>query len=151
MEKGNYKKFLLMLSASFVIMYSVMYANAASFDHIYINMNRFYMTVLMVSPMALVMLGVMSSMYQNKNLNSIIIGISITAFIGAFILLRAQTFVGDKQFMNSMIPHHSSAILVSEQAEIEDPEVKELSRQIIESQREEIAQMKNILQRMNNQ
>lgn len=53
--------------------------------------------------------------------------------------------------MNSMIPHHSSAILVSEQANIDDPEVKELSRQIIEAQKEEIAQMKNILERMENQ
>ncbi|MEX0721802.1 MAG: DUF305 domain-containing protein [Balneolaceae bacterium] len=148
MEMENYKKYLLMLSLSFIIMYSVMYANAAASDHIYLNLNRFYMTVLMVSPMALVMLGVMSPMYKNKKLNRIIVGLCVTFFVVAFILLRAQTFVGDKQFMKSMIPHHSSAILVSEQAKIKDPEVKELSLQIIESQKEEIAQMKNILERM---
>jgi hypothetical protein len=150
MEKGNYKKYLLMLSLSFIIMYSVMYLNADRFDHIYLSLNRFYMTVLMVAPMALIMLLVMSSMYKNKKLNRIIITLSITFFIAAFLLLRSQTFIGDKNFMLSMIPHHSSAILVSQEATLTDPEVKKLAEDIIKSQEEEIAQMKNILERMDN-
>jgi hypothetical protein len=150
MEKGNYKKYLLMLSLSFIIMYSVMYLNADRFDHIYLSLNRFYMTVLMVAPMALIMLLVMSSMYKNKKLNRIIITLSITFFIAAFLLLRSQTFIGDKNFMLSMIPHHSSAILVSQEATLTDPEVKKLAEEIIKSQEEEIAQMKNILERMDN-
>lgn len=150
MKDSNYKKFLLMLSISFLIMYSVMYANAASLDHVFLNLNRFYMTVLMVSPMALVMLFVMSGMYKNKKLNRIITTVAVTTFIIAFTMLRTQTFVGDKQFMKSMIPHHSSAILVSEQAKFKDPEVKKLSVQIIKTQKEEIAQMKSILERMGN-
>jgi glucose-6-phosphate-specific signal transduction histidine kinase len=150
MEKGNYKKYLLMLSLSFIIMYSVMYLNADRFDHIYLSLNRFYMTVLMVAPMALIMLLVMSSMYKNKKLNRIIITLSITFFIAAVLLLRYQTFIGDKNFMLSMIPHHSSAILVSQEATLTDPEVKKLAEDIIKSQEEEIAQMKNILERMDN-
>ncbi|PVY43714.1 DUF305 domain-containing protein [uncultured Pontibacter sp.] len=47
-----------------------------------------------------------------------------------------------------MIPHHSSAILVSQEANIKDPEVKRLTEQIIESQEKEIAEMKAILTRM---
>lgn len=47
-----------------------------------------------------------------------------------------------------MIPHHSSAILTSEKADIKDSEVKELSEQIIETQVKEIEQMKGILKRM---
>ncbi len=50
--------------------------------------------------------------------------------------------------MKAMIPHHSSAIMVSNHAAIKDPEVKKLSEQIIQSQEEEIAQMEGILQRM---
>jgi uncharacterized protein (DUF305 family) len=50
--------------------------------------------------------------------------------------------------MEFMIPHRASAIMVSRQADLSDPEVKELARQIIELQEKEIAQMKKILQRM---
>lgn len=113
MENGNYKKFLIMLGVSFVIMYGVMYLNADKLDHVYLNLNRLYMALLMVSPMALVMLGFMSGMYKNKRLNSIIITASIVVFAGTLILLRNQALVDDEQFLKSMIPHHSSAILVA--------------------------------------
>ncbi|GGG18403.1 DUF305 domain-containing protein [Pontibacter virosus] len=63
-------------------------------------------------------------------------------------MLRKQALVDDKQFLKSMIPHHSSAILVSQEANIKDPEVKRLTEQIIESQEKEIAEMKAILTRM---
>ncbi|NDK55041.1 DUF305 domain-containing protein [Pontibacter fetidus] len=148
MEKGNYSKFLLMLLVSFVIMYSVMFMNVASTDHIYLSLNRLYMALLMVAPMALIMLGFMPMMYKNKKLNTLIIVASLTVIGGVFLLLRNQAAVGDKQFMKSMIPHHSSAILVSRQANLSDPEVKKLAQQIIESQEKEIAEMKKILQRM---
>lgn len=148
MENGNYKKFLLLLGLSFLIMYSIMYFNVDKFDHIRISLNRFYMAILMATPMAVIMLGGMSSMYKNKKLNIAIMSISIVIFITAFLLLRNQGFINDKQFMESMIPHHSSAILVSKEASLNDPEVKKLARQIIESQEREIEQMKNILKRM---
>lgn len=148
MENGNYKKFLIMLGVSFVIMYGVMYLNADKLDHVYLNLNRLYMALLMVSPMALVMLGFMSGMYKNKRLNSIITAASIVVFAGTLILLRNQVQVDDKQFLKSMIPHHSSAILVSQEANITDPDVKKLTEQIIESQEKEIAEMKAILKRM---
>jgi uncharacterized protein (DUF305 family) len=50
--------------------------------------------------------------------------------------------------MEFMIPHYSPAIMVSRQADLSALEVKELARQILESQEKEIAQMKKILQRM---
>ncbi|RZK11087.1 MAG: DUF305 domain-containing protein, partial [Flavobacterium sp.] len=55
--------------------------------------------------------------------------------------LRTQTPIGDIQYMKAMIPHHSSAIMVSKHANIENPEVKKLSEQIIQSQEKEIAEM----------
>ncbi|MBR0572521.1 DUF305 domain-containing protein [Microvirga sp. STS03] len=138
-----------MLSVSFVIMYGVMFLNAAQFDHVYLNLNRLYMALLMVGPMALVMLGFMTSMYKDKKLNAIIVGVSLIVIAGAFVMLRNQTFVDDEHFMRSMIPHHSSAILVSSAADLQDPEVQKLAREIIESQKKEIAEMKAILNRMN--
>ncbi len=47
-----------------------------------------------------------------------------------------------------MIPHHSSAIMVSEKAHLEDPEAIQLAKEIIEAQKREIAQMKKMLSRL---
>lgn len=147
MGKGNYGKFLLMLGLSFVVMYAVMFSNVADISHIHLSLNRLYMTILMVAPMALIMLGVMRSMYKDKKQNTIIVVTSIVATVGAFIMLRNQAFVGDDGFVKSMIPHHSSAILVSGEAQISDPELQKLAQEIIKSQKEEIAEMEGILKR----
>jgi uncharacterized protein (DUF305 family) len=45
-----------------------------------------------------------------------------------------------------MIPHHSRAILVCQESNITDPEIEELCRGIVETQREEIARMQEILE-----
>ncbi len=47
----------------------------------------------------------------------------------------------------SMIPHHSSAILMCEQSAITDPEIVSLCEEIIRTQEEEIAEMEEILRR----
>ena len=46
-----------------------------------------------------------------------------------------------------MIPHHSGAILMCEQATLTDPEIKALCGEIVASQRKEIAQMEALLAR----
>ncbi|MEO8405381.1 MAG: DUF305 domain-containing protein [Chitinophagaceae bacterium] len=148
MEKNNYRKFSLMLVISVFIMYGVMFLNVDDASHIYLSLTRFYMSLLMVSPMALLMLLIMGKMYPNKKLN-LGIGISSVAiFVLSLICLRTQTPISDIQYMKAMIPHHSSAIMTSKNAAIRDPEVKKLSEGIIESQEREINQMKDILKRM---
>ena len=139
---------MLMLAASYIVMYVVMYLNVDQFSHVYIGLTRLYMTALMVAPMALIMLAFMGSMYKDKRTNALIIGGSIAAFVLVLILLRKQTFVGDRQYMQAMIPHHSSAIMVSQAANLKDPEVRKLAQGIIESQEREIAEMKAILARL---
>lgn len=148
MQKGNYSKFASMLAGSFVLMYGIMYLNVDLIDHVYLNMTRFYMTLLMVSAMALLMLWMMRMMYQNKKLNMIITVAAIVIFISALAGVRTQTGIGDIQYMKGMIPHHSIAIMVSKRAHLKDPEVKKLSQDIIDAQEKEIAQMKIILDRM---
>lgn len=144
----SYKKFALMLFISFIIMYSVMFLNVAQADHIYLSTNRFYLALLMVAPMAVVMMTLMGKMYPNKKVNTGIIIGSIVVFGITLAALRTQTPISDVQYMKAMIPHHSSAILNSKKANIQDPEVKKLAEQIIESQEKEIAEMKGILDRM---
>lgn len=147
---GKYGKFALMLSTSFVVMYAVMFLNADVFDHVMLSNTRTYMTILMIAPMALLKLLFMGDMYKNKKLNAIIVGSAIVIFIATFAALRNQTLIKDVQYMKAMIPHHSSAIMVSQQATFEDPEVKKLAEEIIEAQKREIAQMKKIIYRLEN-
>lgn len=41
MSQGHYCRFLLMLAASFVALYVVMYLNTYELDHIYFSLDRF--------------------------------------------------------------------------------------------------------------
>ncbi len=145
---GHYRRFLLMLAASFVVMHVVMYFNTYELDHVYFSLNRFYMTCLMIVPMAFLMLLFMPAMYPSKRINGFIMGVGAALFVGVLGLLRTQTFVNDTRFMESMIPHHSIAIMVSERATIHDPEVRKLADGIIATQKREIAEMKAMLQRL---
>ncbi len=113
-----------MLAISFIIMYTVMFLNVDEANHIYLSLTRTYMSLLMVSPMALIMLLMMGKMYPDKKLNGIIVVASIVVFVTSLSLLRTQIPVSDVQYMKAMIPHHSSAIMTSKNANIKDPEVK---------------------------
>lgn len=148
MSTKPYQKFAIMLAFSFCIMYVVMFLNVSSLEHIYISLNRAYMALLMVSPMALLMLRMMGNMYPDKKKNRLIALGSTAVLIGSFICLRTQAFVDDAQYMRGMIPHHSSAILTSRHANIKDPQVRKLADDIIDTQEREIAEMKAYLARL---
>ncbi len=149
MEQHHYRRLALMLLISFVIMYSVMFLNVHRLSHIYLSLTRTYMSLLMVTPMAVLMLLMMPKMYQNQKLNRIILISAGVVFVFALTALRSQAFVGDKEYMKGMIPHHSSAILTSENANIRNPEVRRLSDSIIAAQEKEIAEMKMLLDSIN--
>lgn len=148
MKGMSYNIFFLSLLISFFLMYGIMFLNVDSAEHIYLSTSRFYMAFLMVASMAVVMMLLMGGMYQNKKWNSLIVAAGVVVFITVVFLLRNQTFISDRQYMKAMIPHHSSAILNSKNAEIKDAEVKKLAEQIIASQKKEIAEMKASLKRL---
>ncbi|MEO8313400.1 MAG: DUF305 domain-containing protein [Pseudomonadota bacterium] len=65
---------------------------------------------------------------------TVAIGASLVLGIGGFSAIRHQWLVADREFLNSMIPHHSAAILMRGRATITDTEVQKLCRSIIQSQ-----------------
>lgn len=144
----SYKKLLVMIIISFIVMYAVMFLNVDEFNHIYLSTTRTYMSLLMALPMAVIMILMMGKMYPNKKWNTAIVLGAVVLFGLVLAGLRTQTPIGDVQYMKAMIPHHSSAILVSKHADIKDPEVKKLSEGIIASQEKEIAEMKQYLERL---
>lgn len=141
MQKSNYLRFFAMIATSMVVMYGVMYLNTYAFEHVEWSETRFYMTLLMGGSMTVVMLLFMLGMYKNKLANALILGGAVIVFALAVYLVRSQALVGDRSYMNGMIPHHSIAILTSERANIEDQRVRELADEIIEAQRREIKEM----------
>lgn len=148
MKNSHYMRFFGMLLASFIVMYAVMFLNVNDLEHIYLSTTRLYMTILMISPMAIIMLAFMPSMYPNKKANLTIYITFCVIFILAFTFLRNQTFIGDRQYLKAMIPHHSSAILTSSRADLKDPQVRALADSIIILQRREIQLMKSALDRL---
>jgi uncharacterized protein (DUF305 family) len=148
MKRNAYGALALEMMIDFIIMYLAMYAMIATLDHFHLNLNNVYMTLMMVAPMTLVMLVAMRSMYPSRRLNLIIGAGAVVVFIGAFAAMRTQAGVGDEEFLRSMIPHHSGAILMCEQASITDREIQALCDDIVRGQAAEIARMETILDRL---
>jgi hypothetical protein len=144
--KKHYVRLLGMIVLSFISMYVLMYSMVNSFADVYNSLNQVYMAGLMTAPMVVIELWLMSSMYKDKRLNAVAIVVSVAAGILFFAFIRQQTLISDQQFLRSMIPHHSGAILMCEDASLQDPRIKDLCKEIISSQRREIDQMRALLE-----
>ena len=146
-----YARLLVMSVLSFISMYILMYSMVNTWDNVFNNVNQVYMAATMTAPMVVFELLLMGSMYRNKRLNAAIIAGSVIGLIVFFMFIRQQTAVQDEQFIRSMIPHHSGAILMCEEATLQDAELATLCDSIIRAQQEEIDQMKAIMERLQNQ
>lgn len=140
-----YTRFGAMLGTSTVVMFGVMYLNTYQLEHVFFSQTRAWMTLVMISTMAVIMLGYMLDMYKSRRMNVVIAVASVVVFTLALWLVRSQTTVDDVSYMKAMIPHHSIAILTSERAHVNDPRVRKLANQIIEAQRREIEEMKALI------
>ncbi len=144
-HKGHYGRLLLMMALSFLAMYALMYAMVDQLANVYHNVNQFYMAGLMAAPMLLIELWLMSSMYPDRRRNLILAGVTVAFMLFCWWGIRTQAAVTDRQFIRSMIPHHAGAILMCEENRLKDPELVKLCQDIIASQTQEIAQMKQLL------
>lgn len=147
-ESHHYRKLIVMVVLSFAAMYLLMYAMVDAWKNVIPNINQFYMAGLMAGAMVVIELLVMYKMYPNKKLNAALIGIAVLATIGFYAGIRQQSFVGDEQFLKSMIPHHAAAILMVEKTLLNDSEIKALGDSIISAQQREIDFMKRKLEEL---
>ena len=127
-------------------MYILMYMMVDRYSNVYPSFNQFYMAGMMASPMIIIELFLMGSMYPNKILNVLIIIISFALLTTFIYFIRSQTAIADKEFLKSMIPHHAAALLMCKEAKITDNEIKKLCQNIISSQQSEIDWMKRKLE-----
>ena len=144
-KHSPYAGLVISLLLSFVVMYLAMYAMADRWEHVYFNLSNVWMTGFMTAAMSVPMLLTMGMMLPTPRAK--IVAWTLIAAIGfaSWILLRAETGVGDRQFLRAMIPHHSAAIQMCRESDITDPRVKKLCEEIVSSQQREIAQMKELL------
>lgn len=141
----SYRRFGAMIATSTVVMFGLMYLNTYEFAHVFFSETRAFMALLMGATMAVIMLAFMLKMYSSTRANISIFAASTALMFLSLWLVRSQTTVGEVSYMRAMIPHHSIAILTSERATISDPRVRELADGIIETQLEEIAEMKALI------
>lgn len=144
----TYTRFGAMIATSTVAMLALMYLNTYQIDHVFFSETRTYMALVMGATMAVIMLTFMLKMHTNRRANIGIFVGSVIVFGVALWLVRSQATVDEVSYMKAMIPHHSIAILTSERAHIEDPRVRKLADQIIESQRKEILEMKALIKEL---
>jgi uncharacterized protein (DUF305 family) len=137
-----------MTALSFLAMYVLMYAMVSAVGNALPNLNQVYMAGLMTAAMIVIELGVMGHMYPNKRFNVSIAAASVVALIISWVFIRQQVAISDREFLRSMIPHHSGAILMCEQASIRDVEIRRLCQSIVSSQQAEIDQMKGMLREL---
>ena len=141
----SYGRFAAMIATSTIVMFILMYLNTYAWEHVFFSETRVYMAILMGATMAIIMLGYMLGMYENKAVNiGIFIGSAIVFALSLW-LVRSQATVSGVSYMRAMIPHHSIAIMTSERAQITDPRVRKLADEIIEAQRREIAEMRYLI------
>jgi hypothetical protein len=140
-EQRTYLRFGAMILTSMLVMFGIMYLNTYELSHVRWSETRFYMTSAMGAAMSSIMLIFMWSMHRNVKVNIGICVAAVIVFAGALSAVRTQATVDDRSYMRAMIPHHSIAVLTSENADIDDVRVRALADEIIAAQCREIAEM----------
>jgi uncharacterized protein (DUF305 family) len=144
----HWNRLMLMAAIHFVLMFILMYAMVDRVENVIPNLNQAYMAAIMTSPMLILEILLMGSMYADKRALWAIVAGSALVFLAAFTFIRQQTAIGDKAFLQSMIPHHGAALLMCENAPIQDAQIQDLCQRIIAGQQAEIEEMKEILERL---
>ena len=148
MKSSLYKKQIIMFIVMVIIgmLFNPMNILAYRFSDLYISQTLFYGGLLMASNMiwAHEIVHYLSMGHFNMLVFSVGIILSISVSI---LLLRQQLLVDDKQWLRRMIPHHSTALTTTHKIynRTNNPKIKELAKEIIDTQEKEIQLMKSML------
>lgn len=148
-HERSYLQFGINMAQGLAVMYAAMFTMIDTGADFRNNLNMLYMAVTMWGPMGIFMLAVMPGMFPARNINVVLYAVLGLLTVGSLWATREQTAIGDRQFIASMVPHHSGAILMCRQAELTDVELAALCNDISQGQRREIEQMNRIAERLN--
>ena len=119
---------------------------AFRFSDLYISQTLFYGGLLMASNMMWAHEIVHYISMGHFNIFVFSIGIILSLIVSIF-LLREQFLVNDRQWLKRMISHHSTALTTSHKIynKSNNPKLKKLAQEIIDTQEKEIQIMKSML------
>ena len=140
---------IVMFIASFAIQYfgmsSIMVNSMAEITN---SLGKAYISVIM----ALFMVTAEVVMHDHQySVLSTRTYAGVLGFLAIFVYLyRKQIGVGDKQYLEEMIEHHSMAVLTSKRIleKTSDYNVAKLAKNILQKQEDEIVEMRGVLQSM---
>ncbi|MDM4778045.1 DUF305 domain-containing protein [Micromonospora sp. b486] len=118
--RSNYIRFGLVLLISLAVMFVLTLSQIRRWSDFFLNLSNFYTSVIMVAVMGVIMMGVMHQMFTDRRLNIVLYAVLGALFVGGFAAVRTEPFVGNENFLRSMIPHHSRAVLVCQESDITD-------------------------------
>lgn len=98
-------------------MYLMMFVMSNNLGGFYNNPIMLYVTLMMVAPMVTLTVLAMGHMFPSKAANDTLL-VGSADLLGCFALIRTQTRIGDREFLHSMIPHHSGAVLMCPEASV---------------------------------
>ena len=148
MSSSIYKSQIIMFIIMVIIgmIFNPMNILAYRFSDLYISQTLFYSGLLMASNMMWAHEIIHYLSIGHFNILIFIIGIILSIGI-SILLLRKQLLVDDKQWLRRMISHHSTALTTSHKIynKTSNFKIKNLSKEIIDTQEKEIQLMKSML------
>jgi len=148
MKSILYNRQIIMFIVMVIIgmLFNPMNILAYRFSDLYISQTLFYSGLLMASNM--VWAHEIVHYLSMGHFNMLVFFVGIILSIGvSILLLRQQLLVDDKQWLRRMIPHHSTALTTTHKIynRTNNPRIKKLAKEIIDTQEKEIQLMKSML------
>ena len=147
MKSSLYKRHIIMFIVMVIIgmLLNPMNILAYRLSDLYISQTLFYGGLLMASNMMWV--HEIVHYLSMGHFNMLVFSVGILLSISISILLRQQLLVDDKQWLRRMIPHHSTALTTTHKIynRTTNPKIKDLAKEIIDTQEKEIQLMKSML------
>jgi hypothetical protein len=138
---------LTMIIASIVIGYITMPIILGFSPYVTLNANKFYGALLMGFLMGIVQLYMVWDMFDYNTAVGILGGLVILS-MGMIYIIIQQMGITQNQYLEGMIEHHAMAIQMSKKILLKanvDEEMKQLAKNIITNQHEEINQMEQLI------
>ena len=145
MNNLKYQGIMFIIMVFVGISFNAMNMLVFRFDDLYLSLTLFYGGLIMASNMIWAH-EIIHFIYHGK-MNKIIFSIGIILTILTTFIIRSQIFVDDNQWLRRMISHHSTALTTSHKIKnkTQNPKLKQLAEDIIDTQEKEISQMKQLL------
>ena len=145
MNNLKYQSIMFIIMVFVGISFNAMNMLVFRFDDLYLSLTLFYGGLIMASNMIWAH-EIIHFIYHGR-INIIIFSIGIILTILSTFIIRSQVFVDDNQWLRRMISHHSTALTTSHKIKnkTQNPKLKQLAEDIIDTQEKEISQMKQLL------